>query len=796
MKKRTLYFLLITAAAGAYFAFGRETPQEKEARHLRRGNEFFQAGDLQKARVEYKNAAKLMPLDPEVSFRWGLLEEAEGNIRSAYANFLRAEQQDPNFAPALLKVAHYNLVVDQTAEVKKRLESVLNKNPDNAEALALQSSLLLRESKYDEAEKLARTALEKEPSNITAYSVLVGIAMAKNKREDAEKFINEGIAKNPKDVSLLMLKLRIFESPVDLDKINETYNQLVAIQPKDPAIRMLLADIYVASDKKDQAEETLRAAAKEIPDAWVLKRKLLAFIDQFRGPEASEKELAQMIKDHPERADLTLWQAELYLSHNQVEKAVEVLNQTITRTDDEKSLGARASLARITFKRGERKQAEELVDAILKKSPRQPEALLIRASMLADDGRYQSAVTTLRQLIRDNPRSTDSRKLLAEVLVLQGYPDLAIETLSQLIDIEPTNLSAQVRLAQMYGENKDPTRGISLMENLVKTNPSYAVGWETLARLAITAKDTARAQKAIEVLKSNPETQATANFLSGQLAFSTGGGNVREAFTKVIDTDPDSPLAEYAAYELVEKFHSKAEIEQTAGYLEGLKTKSPYITTLLGECQLQLGQKEKASETFDRAISLNPRTQDAHLNRARLAIEANDTAKASELLEAAHKINPSDPRAHLTLGSMHSKNGDYAAALTVYDDLVTQNPELEVAVNNYAAIVADAFFSDTARLDQAVKLAERFASSKNPVFLDTLAWLYYRSGKTEQAQSTISKAISLMNPAPAPLLFHQGMIEAAAGNASKAKDALKKAIESPEEWPQKAEAEKTLKTLK
>ncbi|NBO18945.1 MAG: hypothetical protein EBV03_06925, partial [Proteobacteria bacterium] len=123
----------------------KETPQEKEARHLRRGNEYFAKGELQKARLEYRNAAKVMPLDPEISYRWGLVEEAEGNIRSAYANFMRAEQQDPAYAPATLKIAHYNLVVEQYEEVRKRLESVLKNNPDNAEAHALQGALLLRE---------------------------------------------------------------------------------------------------------------------------------------------------------------------------------------------------------------------------------------------------------------------------------------------------------------------------------------------------------------------------------------------------------------------------------------------------------------------------------------------------------------------------------------------------------------------------------------------------------------------------------------------------------------------------
>ena len=42
-----------------------EKPQEKEARYLKRGNVLFEQGDFVKARLEYKNAQRIMPTDAE-----------------------------------------------------------------------------------------------------------------------------------------------------------------------------------------------------------------------------------------------------------------------------------------------------------------------------------------------------------------------------------------------------------------------------------------------------------------------------------------------------------------------------------------------------------------------------------------------------------------------------------------------------------------------------------------------------------------------------------------------------------
>lgn len=777
MKKRVAVPLLALAVTGGYFALVQETPQEREARHLKRGNEYFAKGELQKARIEYKNAAKLMPLDPEVSYRWALVEEAEGNIRSAYANFIRAEQQDPHYAPALLRIAHYNLVVEQYDEVRKRIDTVLAKDPENAQAHALLGALHLRDKKFSEAEKEAKTALAKDPTNTTAYSVLTGMELANQNMEKAEAYLSEGIAKNPADISLLMLKVKIYENPLNIDKINEAYQAIFKLQPNDASLRLVLADIYTNAKRLDDAENALRTAVTDIPDNWMLKGRLIGFLSEFRAPEVAEKELENLMSQNPERGELYLWLAELYLKNGNVDKASEVLQQVVARdASDRQSLNARASLAHITFKRGDRELANKLLDAILEKSPTNAEARMVRASMLADEGRFQSSVTLLRQVIRDNPRAVEARQLLAEVLVLQGYPDLAIETLNQLIDIAPSNMAARVRLAQMYSQNNDPRRGIEILETSLKTDPTYPVAWESMARIAIAIKDDKTATKAIDQLRQFKGHEKVAEFLEGQMAQELGNhSSARSTYTKVIDADPNSALAEHAVFELVERYHTQEDLKQTVAYLSQLNTQSAYIKTILGECLQRVGQVAEAAQAFDQAIESSPNSQDAFLHRAKLYIEEKNYDKALTVLSAAIRAFEADPRASLLQASIWSRQGQFDNAVKIYEELLALNPELDVAANNLASIIAEHQHSDSERLQKAEKLAERFASSKNASFLDTLAWVYYRRGKPDQALSVITRAISENENASPELYYHYGMILLQNGNKPKAKEALLKA---------------------
>jgi len=801
MKKshiRNITIIMLIAATSAFFAYDNDTPLEKVAKHIKRGDVLFERGEFKKARLEYKNAAKITPTDVEIEYRWGLVDEAEGDVRAALAAFMQAEQQDPHFHKAKIKVAHYHLIGNSLEEAQKRINAILTDDPQNIEAHALNSALFLRKKDFVNTEKEARFALSKDPANITATSVLTGMYLEQGQKDKAEQILTEGIKRNPKDTSLLMLKGKIYETPLNIEKINETYNEIFKLKPKDIGIRIYLANIYIGAQKIDEAETVLRKAVDDIENSWEIKQELVNFLAKNRDIEIVEKQIHAYMQQYPDNKEIYLWLADIYLKKNNTEKAIDLLKQIIAEENDDKySLNAKTSLAKIDFAKGDKETARKIVEAVLKKSPKNPKALLVRANIFSSQGDYQLAVSDLRAIIHSQPKATEALSMLAEVLLLQGYNDLAIETMNQLIDIEPANTSALVRLSQLYNLNGNNQQALKISASVNKVAPGYSIGWENTARIAISMKDFETAHFAIKNLTKIEGHDLTAAFLEGQI--SAGNDNSKEAisyYTKVIDADPTSPLSEHALYSLVETHNNdNAALENITKYIASLKTDSAYVNTILGECYIKLGKKDLAASAFDKAIANNPSNQSAYIHRARIYAEQKNNEKAIEILKIAADKIPTDVRALMLEADILRVSGKYREAVELYENILKNNPKIDAASNNMAAIIADHEYEKPEELEKAMRAVKQFADSENHLLLDTLGWVYYRQGKFEQALIMLERSLKINPKASPEIHYHYGAILWKNGNVAKAKEELIIATGNGNDFPSIENAKKILQEL-
>ncbi|MFY9288214.1 MAG: tetratricopeptide repeat protein [Alphaproteobacteria bacterium] len=773
------------------------SPEEKEARHIKRGNELFEDQQYAKARVEYKNALKLKPLNPEPLFRIGLVDEAEGNFRNAYIIFTRTEQQDAHFHPALLKLAGYYIAGSQENEAKKRIGMVLADDPNNAEAHALNAAILLRAKDTDGAEKEARFALSKDPANVTAFSVLAGIFVQKGDDAKAIATIEDGISRNPKNLPLAVLKAGLYQKANDWPKLADAYETIFKLAPTETRYRLRLAEIYIKAGKINEAEAVLRDGTKKLPDDWELKHQLVLFLATTRGLDAAEKEIKAYQTEYSDHNEVTGWLADLYISHNNFDKAVALLNDVVSKNNfDKEGLNARTTLARIYYAKGNRAEAEKLTTEVLSHDQNNLDALFIRARMTYDQGLYEKAILDLRSILRDRPKTKEAIKLLSEVHYVQGHNDLAIETLNQYTDLDPLDYAAQVRLAQLYHTNGDSKHAMSILFLATKAEPKYPPVWETTARIAIDTKDWETAAKAIDNLDALEGQHMVALFLRGQLA--DHNGKTDEAitnYTQVITDNASSQLGQRALLALIDAYKRQNRLDTAVQYLEGLKEKSAFVHNVLGDVYLLVNKQDLAAASYDAAIAASPERPEAFLQRAKIYVADKKYDPALDLLKKAATLAPGDLRAPVMQGEIYTRVGRYDDALSTYDAILKQNPELTPVANNYAAIVADYKYTDKELLEKARLIAERFIATQNAILMDTLAWVYYRQDNIPQALTMIERAIGLDAKAPPQLRYHYGAILAKAGKDAEAKTQLQQATVAGADYPGLDEARKLLAGL-
>ncbi|NIA01722.1 MAG: tetratricopeptide repeat protein, partial [Bacteroidia bacterium] len=98
----------------------------------------------------------------------------------------------------------------------------------------------------------------------------------------------------------------------------------------------------------------------------------------------------------------------------------------------------------------------------------------------------------------------------------------------------------------------------------------------------------------------------------------------------------------------------------------GSKVRRPYLAWhFLGRTQLELGQQEKALESFGRALEITPQFGPALLGRSKVALRLGDLEGAASDLEKARSLEGSSVEAALLLSEvlLAQGRGDEAAAL-------------------------------------------------------------------------------------------------------------------------------------
>src|ERR1700760_1953321 len=96
LKRAGLRPLLMAGVVGLVLLGGCSNPDARAAKYVQQGQDLMAQGQFDKARLQFLNALKIKPTLAEPYYQLGLISEGNGNLRDAFENYTRAEQQDPH----------------------------------------------------------------------------------------------------------------------------------------------------------------------------------------------------------------------------------------------------------------------------------------------------------------------------------------------------------------------------------------------------------------------------------------------------------------------------------------------------------------------------------------------------------------------------------------------------------------------------------------------------------------------------------------------------------------------------
>lgn len=734
--------------------------------HLERGRQFLATGNLDKASVEFRNALQIEPRSDEALYLNGRIAERRGNVREAVDYYQSAVDVDPNDTRARAGLAKVFVLAGATQRALETISPGLLEHPDDPDLLAARAAARHQLKDDVEARRDAERAVQLSPGNENALSVLAALALKAGDTDRAIALIRDAVAKAPDSVDLRRILASIYLSSGQSQNAEEQMRQIIHLDPTDMTPRLQLANHFVQAHELDQAQQILVQAVKDLPAKEGAKLALVDFLNLKRSHEEAQKALRDFIAHDPDNDELRLALGTLQQSDGATQDAIATYQEVIRR-DGVRAGGvaARDRLAALEIIAGHEDAGKKLIAEVLAESPRDDDALVMRAEMSLAHGDPTNAIVDLRIALHDQPRSVVLERTMARAYIAKGQPALAEETLRGAVEAMPEDASLKIDLAQVLIQTDRASQAVTLAEEAVQHTPDNAELRKALIQAYMANRDLPAARKAAEDLQTLRPDDAVGYELAGLVAHDQSRLDDSEKnLERAYQLQPTSfdILSSLTRLSLERGRHAEA-IDRLQHVLSH-DSNNVQVWDLLGGTYLETKDLAHAQEALNRAIAIAPRSWAAYRDLAQVKLAGNDANGAIEEYRVALQLAPTEPRLVTELASLYEKLGRVDDAIGLYEALLKEDPSIQqLAANNLAMLLVN-YKTDAASLDRAQTLTAHFDLSDNASLLDTTGWVHFKRREYQDAVAVLERAAD-RSPDSKVIRSHLDMARTALANA-------------------------------
>jgi len=790
--RKTLAMALTLALSGSLL-MGCSGKEEREAKYLQRAEEYLAKKDFDKARIEAKNVLQINANNAQAHFVFAQIAEQERNWQQMFGELNAAIQNDPKLLKAHIKLGQLLVAVGQLDKAKETAQKIQELDPNNADYYSVLAAIAAREKKADEAIAHAQKSLSIQPGNLSASALLASI-YAETDPAKAEQVLLDCLKSNPEEDDLRTLLASLYAKQNQPDKAIAVMKELIKKQPERVAYVAQLASYLISQNRADEAEALLQQAIKDQPENTDLKIALVEFTTKQRKPEDGLALLEQYSKAEPDNYKLRSTLARFYLGTNAPDKAIAAYQYTIDKDVKGEGIDARNRVIEILLSQKKRAEAEAMLADVLKLEPENADALLTRARLAMVDNKPDSAIADLRTVLKSAPDSAQALTLLAAAQERTGAADLAIDNYKKVLEKNPNDVAALLGAARLDIRQNRLDEAQKFLETARAQAGANIEISSLLVDLYARKQQWQQALEICEQLTLNSNSAALGYYLKGVVLLqkkdsAAGIDSLRKSLEK-------EPRAIEPLQMLTSAYIGTKQVDAATTYLEAHIKAHPELVhaqELLGALYRQTGKLPQAQQILEDVVAKEPQRVSAYRELMAAYAAAKQPEKISSLLNNGLQKNPDNVDLLLLQAQYAQNTGDDQLALANYEKALKAQPNSDVIKNNLAVLLMEKFPTEE-NLRRAQSMTAKFAESKNPLFVDTYAWLQYKMQNYQQTISLLNSVLKDNMPAP-ELRYHLGMAYLKSGALDKAKIELTKATSVPAQYPGRAEAEAELKKL-
>lgn len=736
-------------------------PNVKKKRYLDSGKRYAEQHKYREAAIQFQNAIQVDTRYADARYELAQAYMHMGSWQAGYAELSRVIEIQPNNLRAHLDLGGLLLAAHQLKQAAEQVDLVLNKDPNNAEAHMLQGGIHAADGDYLDALQEAQLGIRLDPKRAASYYALALIQRRSGQDLTAvEASLKQAIAVDPKMTDAMLLLADVYEQQGRAEDAKQLILQAVSAAPAEVPPRTALVRFHLRQNQQAQAEDSMRQAAKDLPDTSEIYRLLGDFYWSRGENEKALAEYQRLLKEHPKDRAVRAGLVQLLIANNRLDEAAKLNDEILSKNGSD--VDALIAQSRLLLLKGKSSDAAGAATRALKSEPDNADAHFLAGNAYDAAGDPRRAEGEYREAARLKPDMFQAQLALALIAYHTRDVELLTESSAALVRLQPKSPVPYIfRAASDFAKQK-PAAGEADLRTAMELGPDNPVPYARMAQYRVLQKKYKEAETLFEQsLQKKPD-------------FDEGIKGLVTLFATV------------------EKNPAKAIVRVNQQIASVPQSSNLYV--VLAKLQAANNQTAAAEASYQKAIQLDKNNLEAMLLLAELQTKLGHADKAIASYQQAAQANPRDTRPHLMLGTIFMNAKDYAKAEQEYRKVLELDPDSPVASNDLAYTLLE----QDKDIDLAVSLAQvgHQKLPDLPSTADTLAWAYYHKGAYGLAIDLLERAAK-QYPEEADFHYHLGMAYDKNGNSAMAKAHLEKALQlDPQNAARNAEIRKTLAQLK
>lgn len=769
--------------------------EERKAAYLEKALASIESGDTDKARIELKNVLQIDPKHGEAYYYLGTIFEKKKDYRKAYSHYLKADELNPVHLANQARLGRfYLLLLNDVETAQQKAHFILAKEPENPDGLLLKAAITLRDKNIAGAIEISKDIISKDPNHVEAATFLATLYAKENNNEEAIKTLDNALENNQNHEQLNNILATILVKDKDYERAENIYVGFLERNPDISSSYNNLAAFYDLTGDKVKSEEILRSSVDNDPDSEDRILTLIKYINSVKGSEDAIKQLNAYVIENSGIGKLRIALAELYLLNSEKESAIEILKTAINEFSEEVTgITARTNLALIYIQDKEYDKASVIIEDATLITPNDPNVNFLRAKFAVTDKDLEKAIISLRIVTKEMPENIDAYILLANVYQQERNKEQVNNTLNSAYENNKTNPDALLKLAK-YHANSDVVQASKIIDAY---NAIKGTTYDGLSLKVLILNKSKKFAEANEVAKQLVESypDKPSGYLQAIPYFSQKGDAasavslLEQGYIKVKDNRKILFLlttlqVEDKKFDIVEK-RLKAELNSAPEDMQ--------IKILLAKVYLLRDGSDLAEPLLEEITVSNPAIEETYILLSQVYQSKKKADASKEILIKGKRNVKASYKIPLRLANMYEAEESYSEAITIYRELNELYPDNLVVVNNLLSLQSD-FGTGEVDVKLNETLVDKLKESDQPVFSDTIGWVYYKAADYKNAIKYLLMAVEKM-PEVNVFNYHLAMAYKMTGDSEQAKIYLEKSLAGKKDFKERSAAEAALNSL-